>query len=115
MNLSNITHLTSVHSRKDTRIFLKECISLSSGNNVNLVVADGLGDEIVQEVSIIDIGKANGRFQRMLTTTNKIYQKAMELDSDIYHFHDPEMLSVGLKLIHMVKKSFMTYMKTCQS
>lgn len=101
---ANITHLTSVHSRKDTRIFLKECISLSSSYHVNLVVADGLGDEIVQEVSIIDVGKANGRFKRMLTTTDKVYKKAIELDSDIYHFHDPELLAVGLKLIRHGKK-----------
>lgn len=104
MNPRNITHLTSVHSRKDTRIFLKECISLSSSYDVNLVVADGLGDEVVQEVSIIDVGKANGRLQRILTTTNKIYQKAMELDSDIYHFHDSELLYAGLKLIRHGKK-----------
>ena len=101
---TNITHLTSVHSRKDTRIFLKECIFLSSNYRVNLVVADGLGDETVQEVSIIDVGKASGRIQRMLTTTDKIYKKAIQLDSDLYHFHDPELLSVGLKLIRRGKK-----------
>jgi glycosyltransferase involved in cell wall biosynthesis len=40
----------------------------------------------------------------MFRITDKIYEKAIELDSDIYHFHDPELLIVGLKLIRQGKK-----------
>jgi len=54
-----ITHLTSAHPRYDTRIFIKECISLSKVKNyeVNLVVADGLGDEKKEGVGIYGFGK----------------------------------------------------------
>jgi len=34
----------------------------------------------------------------MTSTVKKVYQKAKELDSDIYHLHDPELIPVGLKL-----------------
>jgi glycosyltransferase involved in cell wall biosynthesis len=34
----------------------------------------------------------------MLTTTRSVYKKALEVDADIYHFHDPELLPYGLKL-----------------
>jgi len=38
------SHLTSVHPRYATRIFIKECTSLAKIDdyNVNLIVADGL-------------------------------------------------------------------------
>lgn len=52
-----ICHLTSVHSRYDTRIFLKECRTLASANySTHLVVADGKGDETRDGVRIIDAG-----------------------------------------------------------
>jgi glycosyltransferase involved in cell wall biosynthesis len=34
----------------------------------------------------------------MLKTTGRIFRKALALDSDIYHLHDPELIPVGLKL-----------------
>jgi len=102
----NITHLTSAHPRYDTRIFLKECCSLSrvEGYSVNLVVADGLGDEEKDGLEIYDVGKLNGRLNRVFKTTKKVFDKAKELNSDIYHFHDPELIPVGLRLKKLGKK-----------
>lgn len=39
---NKITHLTSVHTRHDTRIFLKECVSLAKVERyeVSLIVAE---------------------------------------------------------------------------
>ena len=70
-----VCHLTSVHTRHDTRIFLKECQSLSSnGYKVSLVVSDGLGDEYKEGVNILDVGKNNsGRLSRFTITTRKVY------------------------------------------
>ena len=34
----------------------------------------------------------------MTKTVSKIHKKAKELDGDVYHFHDPELIPVGLKL-----------------
>ena len=104
--MNKISHLTSVHSRKDTRIFIKMCSSLASNNfRVNLVVSDGLGEEVKNGVCIFDVGKVpSGRLSRMLKVTKKIYLKSLELDSDIYHIHDPELIPVGLKLKKHNKK-----------
>ena len=33
-----------------------------------------------------------------------IYKKALEINADIYHFHDPELMPVGLKLMKAGKK-----------
>ncbi|MDG5499208.1 glycosyltransferase family 4 protein [Marinobacter sp. BGYM27] len=94
-----VAHLTSVHSRFDTRIFLKECTSLAANKFlVSLVVADGKGDEINNGTSIFDVGASHGRINRMLKSPERILKKALEIDADLYHFHDPELLPVGLKL-----------------
>jgi len=102
-----ITHLTSVHARYDTRIFVKECSSLAKNKNyeVSLIVADGNGNELKNGVHIFDIGaKSGGRISRMTNTVQKVFQKAVELNSDIYHMHDPELIPVGLKLKKIGKK-----------
>jgi glycosyltransferase involved in cell wall biosynthesis len=101
-----VTHLTSVHSRYDTRIFIKMCSSLAShGYDTSLVVADGLGDDVKHGVSIYDVGKqAGGRLSRMTNTVNCVFEKAKELDSKIYHLHDPELMPIGIKLKKLGKK-----------
>ncbi|HZF70593.1 glycosyltransferase family 4 protein [Sulfuricurvum sp.] len=102
-----ITHLTSAHPRYDTRIFVKMCCSLAKveGYSVSLVVADGKGNEIINGVSIVDVGvNKGGRAARMTKTVRKVYQQALHLDSDIYHLHDPELLSIALKLKKHGKK-----------
>lgn len=100
MSKFKVAHLTSVHPRGDTRIFVKMCSSLSKqGYSVFLTVADGLGDAVEKSVKIVDVGKCSGgRFSRMTQTVKHIYQKAIELDADIYHLHDPELIPIGLKL-----------------
>ena len=92
--MMKVCHLTSAHPRYDTRIFLKESRSLANhGLNVSIVVADGLGDEYKDGVHLYDIGKkSNKRLNRFTKTTKLIYHKAIKLDADIYHFHDPELM-----------------------
>ena len=89
-----ICHLTSAHPRYDTRIFHKECKSLNNnGYNVYLIVADNLGNEIKDGINIFDVGRDKlGRIIRFTKTTFKIFKKAIQIDAEIYHFHDPELI-----------------------
>ncbi len=99
-----VCHLTSVHGRYDTRIFLKECVSLSKGHfDVNLIVADGKGNELIEDINIFDVGQPVSRIKRFLFTTKKVFNKAVELDADIYHLHDPELIPTGLRLKNLGK------------
>ncbi|MDR0790059.1 MAG: glycosyltransferase family 4 protein [Bacteroidales bacterium] len=94
-----VAHITTVHRREDIRIFAKECCSLAKeGYQVSLIVADGKGDSNVQGISIYDIGKFNNRWSRLLYSSSKAYSKALALNCDIYHLHDPELLSCCLRL-----------------
>jgi len=99
-----VVHLTSAHPRYDTRIFEKMCKSLVSKYEVGLVVADGKGDEVRNGVNIYDVGKFHGRKNRILNATEAVLNKALELNSDIYHIHDPELIQAGLKLKKKGKK-----------
>jgi len=95
----NIVHLTSVHPRNDTRIFIKQCRSLAAhGYEVTLVVADGQSDECKDNVKVVDVGHLPGRLNRIFKTTRRVLKKAIELDADLYHFHDPELMPIGLLL-----------------
>jgi glycosyltransferase involved in cell wall biosynthesis len=102
---TKIVHLTSAHPRYDTRIFVKQCRSLAAnGYEVSLIVADGEGDEQRDGVTILDVGYLSGRINRIFKSTQRVLIRAIELDADLYHLHDPELIPIGLKLKKMGKK-----------
>ncbi len=91
--MKKIVHITSVHQRYDTRIFHKECLSLKkAGYEVSLIVADGKGDEEKNGIKIYDVGKQTNRIKRLLFTSKAVIKKAKELNADLYHYHDPDLL-----------------------
>jgi glycosyltransferase involved in cell wall biosynthesis len=98
-SIKKICHITTVHPRFDIRIFYKECLSLSSVYDVNLIVADGKGDELTGSIKIFDVLRGRkSRLNRILRTSRRAYKKALDLNCTIYHFHDPEFLFYGLML-----------------
>lgn len=103
--MNKVVHLTSVHRRYDARIFLKMCVSLAEAHyETHLVVADSLGDENKYGVLIHDVKKEHGRLNRVIKTSKKIFDKAIQLNASIYHIHDPELIPIGLKLKRQGKK-----------
>ena len=99
--LPRIVHLTTVHPRDDIRIFHKECVSLAqAGYEVVQVVGDGLGDAIVEGVRIVDIGAPpTSRVARMRLQPRRALDAVVRLRPALVHFHDPELLPVGVKLM----------------
>lgn len=101
-----ICHMTSAHQRYDGRIFSRECISLQkAGYEVYLAVSDDKPDEIKNGIHICSTGLAPGnRMERMTKATRRVFEKAAEIDAEVYHFHDPELLPYGYKLKKLGKK-----------
>lgn len=93
-----ICHMTSVHQSTDIRVFIKECCSLAdAGYNVYLVAKGDSRKE--NNVEVIGVGNMpTGKLKRMFTFSKTVYKKALTLDCDVYHFHDPELLPYGIKL-----------------
>jgi len=99
-----VCHMTSVHRTEDLRIFQKECASLAkSGYDVYLVERGESAEKM--GVHIVGTGEMPEKiFLRMTIGAKRIYKKALELDCDIYHLHDPELLPYGLMLKKKGKK-----------
>ena len=94
-----ICHMTSVHNRYDGRIFQKECSSLAKEKyEVVLLVNDDQEDEEKNGVRIRSVKISSNRIIRILTAANKMFRKALEVNADIYHIHDPELLPLAEKL-----------------
>lgn len=107
MNNIKVCHLTSVHTINDVRIFVKECASLAAnGFDVTLIACgDTAFEDTKNGVKRVSLNvPANNRLQRMIKRTRSVYRKALQVDADIYHFHDPELIPVGLKLIKRGKR-----------
>ena len=96
--LPKVVHLTSVHSALDPRIFYKECRSLARAGFEVTVVGPCVQDMVSHEVQIKAIPPSQSRIERMTRTVWRVYREALKQQADIYHFHDPELLFVGLAL-----------------
>jgi len=48
--------------------------------------------------------KPTSRIKRFTKSVDLVYKKALEVDADLYHLHDPELLRIALKLKRKGKK-----------
>lgn len=94
-----VVHVSSGHHRNELRVHLKQCNSLAAaGYLVYFVVADGEGDAKIGNVEVLDVGIPHGRFQRMLMFPKLLLRRARQINASIYHFHDPELLTIAIAL-----------------
>lgn len=103
---AKVCHITSAHPRHDRRILLKECVSLAkAGYDVHLIVNDHNADEVFEGVKIRSTQfQANSRIKRFVLSHRKLFKIAREVDADIYHFHDPDLLPMMSKMRRRGKK-----------
>lgn len=100
-----VCHFTSAHPADDVRIFHKECKSLASTGFSVFLVACNCKSEVRDNVNFINVEvPASGRLTRIFKTSRLVYKKALSIDADVYHFHDPELLLYALKLKGKGKK-----------
>lgn len=101
MRATKVCHLASKHKMDDMRIFEKECKSLAkAGFDVTLI---GFGEHsitvVIDGVRCISLYCPIKNNLELLRKRNKLsLQAAMQVDADIYHLHEPELLPVGMKL-----------------
>jgi glycosyltransferase involved in cell wall biosynthesis len=99
-----ICHLTSVHYVFDIRIFHKQLRALSgAGYDVSLI-AQHEKDCTIDGIRIIALPAPKNRLQRMFGLTLKLLTRAIKIKPDLYHFHDPELIPVGIVLKLVTRK-----------
>lgn len=99
-----VTHISTVHKPFDTRIFVKECSSLAKlGFDVSLLVPIGK-PEVRNQVKILPLPFFKNKIFRSLFSWIPTFFRAKKLNSDLYHFHDPELIVLGFFLSLFGKK-----------
>jgi glycosyltransferase involved in cell wall biosynthesis len=72
--------------------------------DVSLICVNGVTKEI-NNVKILNVPVSfSGRLQRFTKVVDAVYKKALEVNADIYHLHDPELLRIATKLKKKGKK-----------
>lgn len=103
--MTKVCHLSSVHKWNDTRIFYKECITLAKSGYDVYLVAPNAPTQTIDNVSIRGVEvKKSGRLNRIIFVSWKVLRKGLSTKSKIYHFHDPELIWIGIILRILGKK-----------
>ncbi|MFN3282668.1 MAG: glycosyltransferase family 4 protein [Pseudothermotoga sp.] len=93
-----IVHFTTVHPAFDIRIFHKEAKTLAQAGYNVILIAQYEKEEIVNGVRIIPLPRPKTRLSRFLILTWRTFFIAFRQRAQIYHFHDPELIPVGIAL-----------------
>lgn len=106
-NARKISHISTVHQRTDTRIFVKELSALREhfDGRVLLLVQDGLPDETVNGIDIKSAGpKLPRQRHRAAIGIWRMLRLVLREKPEIVHFHDPELIPIGFILKLFGKK-----------
>ena len=93
-----VVHVSIVHRATDIRIFHKQCRSLAAaGHDVTLYART---DEAYDRdgVRVRPVPAPRSRAARMTVGVWSMYRPLRAHRADVYHFHDPELIPLGLAL-----------------
>jgi glycosyltransferase involved in cell wall biosynthesis len=82
----------------DGRVFHKEARSLVKAGYEVVLIARHDKEEVVAGVHVVPLPSPKSRLQRMTRVLWRLYRLAVRENADVYHFHDPELMTVGLLL-----------------
>jgi len=97
-------HVSTLHPPFDPRIFHRECVSLArAGWQVTYLgthgedgTVDGVGMRSIGQLGSSSLGRL--RLLDRVRRTRRALHDALALRADVYHLHDPELLTIVRKL-----------------
>ena len=98
LKTNRVCIITTAHDARDDRIFHKQAMSLAgAGFDVSLIArwTPQMDSGPIQKVSLPEF---HGKFDRIFRGTWCAFWLAMKAQAGIYHFHDPELLPLGVAL-----------------
>ncbi|MCK4358649.1 MAG: glycosyltransferase [Candidatus Cloacimonetes bacterium] len=105
--LKKLFIFSSVHNWNDTRIFYKEAVSLAKKYEVELHAPADFSFREVKGIKIYGLPQWEKRLTRIKTVFILFY-RALKSNADVFHFHDPELIFVGI-WIKVVKRKKVIY------
>lgn len=96
--MKTVVHFSTVHRPFDSRIYHKEIKALRGTYNVIFVSAQAEEEYAEGNVRIIRLKKRSGKLKRMIFSTADMLFKLLTIKADLYHFHDAELLTIGMIL-----------------
>ncbi len=97
--------ISTVHHASDVRIFHKQAKTLvKAGYEVVLIAREPLTPIDEPNIKFRQLPDPKNRFDRMVRLSLIAFNWAWSEQADVYHFHDPELIFVGLLLRMFGKK-----------
>lgn len=94
-----VLHVTTAHHADDVRIFERECRSLADTGRYDVYLAAAGAPASSSGVTLIPLSPAPAtRTKRFVSGPRKALGLSRALSVDLWHFHDPELLPVALKV-----------------
>lgn len=102
-SLMKVIHVAAYHPAQDVRVFHKECRSLArAGYDVHLMIPQPPAEEIdgvtFHPIEPPKYSHLSYWFWTIGGALYRIYRQVKALDGDLYHFHEAELIYVGLLL-----------------
>ncbi len=102
--MTKICVVTTVHHAYDGRIYHKQCKSLKKAGYKVTLLAPKPDKRIENDgINLVPIEKPKQEWKRFLHTFS-VFKLAKQTNADLYHFHDPELLPVGVLLRLFTRK-----------
>ena len=103
--IRKICIISTVHPASDVRIFHKQAKTLvKAGYEVVLIAREPLTAIEEPNIKFRQLPAPKNRFDRMVRLSLIAFKWAWSEQADVYHFHDPELIFVGLLLRMFGKK-----------
>jgi glycosyltransferase involved in cell wall biosynthesis len=93
-----VCHLTTAHRALDNRIFDSEVLSLARAGYDVVVVGQHPREEIVSGVHIVPLPTPGSKVDRWFKQPLRVLRVARRVRASLYHFHDPDLIPVGVIL-----------------